>query len=57
MILSFFNYDKDDWNKHLIEFVVARNASVHSTAAYALFYLYYDVLPMIMSADIMVPTQ
>ena len=57
MIRSFVNYDKDDWDKHLIEFEVAYNASVHSTTAYTPFFLNYGINPKTIPADLLVPTK
>ena len=43
IIRCFVNYEKDDWNEHLVKFEVAYNASVYSTTPHIPFFLNYGV--------------
>ena len=55
MIRCFVNYDKDDWDEHLLEFEVAHSASVHSKTAHTPFFLNYGLHPRTIPAELIVP--
>ena len=55
MIRFFVNYDKDNWDDHLVEFEFAYNASVHSTTAHAPFFLNHGLNHKTLLAELMVP--
>ena len=55
IIRCFVNYDKDNWDEHLVEFVVEDNASVHSTTAHTPLFLNRGAHPSTIPADLMVP--
>ena len=55
MICCFINYEKDNWDKHLVEFEVAYKASVGSTTAHTLFFFSYGIHHRTIPAEPIVP--
>ena len=55
MIRAFINYDRNNWDKHLVEFEVAYYSSVHFSTSFTPYFLNYGIHPRTIPIELTVP--